>query len=180
MRARWGGATVLPIEKFDRVGIVAASAIALVVSMGSDVRADVPYTDREPAPAHGRIVAFGPETAEVETREPVLIFQQTVDINGDGKDDVVSYYSSRPDQTLDAESIDFGSTGRLSVLAVRLDFDGDGKDDDWIVVDPATEDVKAALVDTDDDGEVDTVDLGGGRREPYHGRTPRLPAAGSR
>jgi hypothetical protein len=163
---------------FGHSGNVAALAVALLISAAIDARADVRYPNKVAASA--RIVAFGPSEPDVEQREPVLIFQQTVDINGDGVDDVVSYYSSRPDRALDAESIDLGSTGRISVLAVRCDADNDGKEDDWIVVDPATEIVKAALLDTDEDGNVDTVDLGNGHIEPFHGTTPRLPVAGAR
>jgi hypothetical protein len=168
------------IELFGRSAVVAAIAITLLISTSVDASADVRYSNKLAAPASDRIVAFGPEAPDAETREPVLILQQTVDINGDGVDDVVSYYSSRPDRALDAESIDFGSTGRISVLAVRCDADNDGKEDDWIVVDPATEIVKAALLDTNEDGDVDTVDLGNGRIEPYNGKTPRLPVAGAK
>src|SRR4051812_30825450 len=65
-------------------------------------------------------------------RTPVLLLHQEVDVNGDGVQDSVSYYSSREDGALDAQSIDFGDSGHTSVLALRCDFDSDGKDDDWM------------------------------------------------
>lgn len=113
-------------------------------------------------------------------KTPVLLHRESVDVNDDGVKDSVSYFSSRDDHAFDAQSIDFGSTGRISVLALRCDFDTDGKDDDWMVVDPDTEDVKAVLLDKDDDGEVDLVDLGNGRTEAFYGHGPHMPAGTAR
>ena len=129
----------------------------------------------------GSFRAGGRQTPDVRTtKTPVLLLHESVDVNGDGVTDSVSYFSSRADRAFDAESVDFGSTGRISRLALRCDFDEDGKDDDWMIVDPDTEEVKAVLLDKDDDGEADLVDLGHGHTEPFHGRGPHMPAGATR
>ena len=119
----------------------------------------------------------GASAADAKPEAPVLLLHESVDVDGDGVEDSVSYFSSREDGALDAQSIDFGSTGKISVLALRCDFDKDGKEDDWMVVDPDTEELKAVLLDKDDDGEADLVDLGHGQTRPFHGHAPHLPAA---
>ena len=48
----------------------------------------------------------------------------------------------------------------------RRDFGiGDGREDDWAVVNAATEEITAALIDANDDGEADAVAYGDGKRE---------------
>jgi hypothetical protein len=161
-----------------RMGAIAAASAVLMVSMAGGARAGVPESDviRDGGASRSLLAAplVEPDTSTSE-RTPILLLQEKVDVDGDGLDDTVSYFSSRPDGPLDAQSIEFGAVGKMSVLAVRCDFDQNGSDNDWLIVDPDTEDVKAALVDTNEDGEVDQVDLGNGRTEAFHGRGPSLP-----
>jgi len=87
--------------------------------------------------------------AGTDTKAPVLLKKETTDVDNDGKDDVVSYFDSNNDGVVDAEAIDLGSTGTVTVLAIRCDADGDGREDDWAVVNAIAEGNAArALVET--------------------------------
>lgn len=103
--------------------------------------------------------------SEPGKKDPVLLKKESVDVDNDGKMDVVSYFDSNGDGVVDAEAIDLGSTGTVTVLAIRCDADGDGREDDWAVVNAETEEITAALIDADDDGEADAVAYGDGKRE---------------
>lgn len=117
-----------------------------------------------PADAAGQNGAarVAPET----TAEPVLLKIERLDVDDDGKIDAVAYYDVDGDGIVDSEVIDIGATGTATILAVRCDADGDGRDDDWLVIDAASEQVRAALIDGDDDGETELVSYGDGITEP--------------
>jgi hypothetical protein len=114
--------------------------------------------------AEAQIAAPG-QGASSDTKAPALLKKETTDVDNDGKMDVVSYFDSNNDGVVDAEAIDLGSTGTVTVLAIRCDADGDGREDDWAVVNASTEEVTAALIDANDDGEADAVAYGDGKRE---------------
>jgi len=161
---------------------IAAVGVMLLFSIAGTARADAPRDVRgseillDNGSSRRLIVAPSVE-AESEEANPVLLMQEKVDVDGDGLDDTISYFSDRPNGPLEAQSIEFGAPGKIAIVAVRCDYDRDGREDDWLVINAVTEDVKAALVDTNDDGEVDLVDLGNGRTEPFQGQGPHLPVA---
>jgi hypothetical protein len=114
--------------------------------------------------AEAQIAAPG-QSVDAKTPTPVLMKKDSVDVDGDGTMDAVSYFDSNGDDIVDAEAIDLGATGTVDVLAIRCDADGDGRTDDWAVVNAETEEVTAALIDANDDGEADAVAYGDGKRE---------------
>jgi len=109
-----------------------------------------------------------------EGAKPKLLSKETSDVDGDGTKDLVSYFDSDGDGHVDNEVIDLGSTGTPSIIAVRCDADGDGRFDDWLVIDAASEEPRAALVDANDDGDVDRVAFADGTSEPVEGGQTEL------
>jgi hypothetical protein len=106
--------------------------------------------------------------------EPKLLWTDHTDIDADGETDTVSYFDTDKDGGVDSEVIDLGSTGKPTVVALRCDGDGDGRYDDWLVVDAQTETAKAVLLDKNDDGDVDVVAFADGSSEPIESSTTGL------
>jgi hypothetical protein len=98
--------------------------------------------------------------------DPVLLQKEKADVDGDGTTDLVSYFDTDDDGAVDSEVIDLGSTGKPTILAIRCDADADGRYDDWLVVDAVSEEPRAALIDANDDGDVDKVAFADGSSEP--------------
>ena len=96
---------------------------------------------------------------------PVLLQKESLDVDDDGKVDTVAYFDNNNAEIVDGEAIDLGSDGKVDVLAVRCDADRDGKSDDWLVVDAESEEIRAAMIDANDDGEVESVLYADGRRD---------------
>lgn len=110
--------------------------------------------------------------AASEKAAPVLLQTERLDVDDDGTMDIVAYYDVDGDGSVDSEVIDLGGTGEADIIAIRCDADGDGRADDWAVVDAKTEEVRAALIDGDDDGETELVSYGTGEPEPIGGESP--------
>lgn len=100
---------------------------------------------------------------------PSLMKIERDDVDEDGVVDVVAYYDVDGDGVVDAEVIDLGATGVADILAIRCDADEDGREDDWAVVDAKTQEIRAALIDSNNDGETDAVSYGNGETEPLPG-----------
>jgi len=103
---------------------------------------------------------------KVATGNLVLLKKEQLDVNDDGVLDTVAYFDSDGDTVVDGEAIDIGSTGHVSVLAIRADADNDGRSDDWLVVNADTEEVRAALIDGDNDGQADSISYADGKSTP--------------
>ena len=106
-----------------------------------------------------------PSLAGAGKSQPVLVRKESQDVDGDGTPDVVAYFAEKEGGSVVAEAIDLGSDGIADVYAIRTDADKDGRADDWVVVNARTEEVRATLIDTDGDGDVDTIAFADGRRE---------------
>src|SRR5438105_1527923 len=115
----------------------------------------------EPAP---QATADGPADVIAALSEAgplrlTLLRKETADVDGDGEPDTIAYYDTNGDGVPDVEIVDLGSTGKPTVIAIRCDVDHKGHANDWAVIDAASGEVRAALLDTDGDGEVDTVEF---------------------
>jgi hypothetical protein len=97
--------------------------------------------------------------------EPVLLKKEILDVDGNGVEDVVAYFDTDSDGVVDGEAIDLSSDDVVDVLALRCDADDDGRNDDWVVVNAKTEEIRAAMIDDNDDGVVESVLYANGRRE---------------
>jgi hypothetical protein len=144
---------------------VAATGLALGAFFSAPVAASAQSPDVQ---AKTITVAFGAgvDVAVSKDAKPVLLSKESSDVDGDGKADTVSYFDMDKDGSVDSEVIDLGSTGKPSIVALRCDADKDGKFDDWLVVDAETEQARAALIDGNDDGDVDRVAFADGSGEP--------------
>jgi hypothetical protein len=114
---------------------------------------------------YGKVTATANEQATNAKSAPVLLRKEVSDVDGDEKEDTVAYFDSDSDGVVDGEAIDLGSNGQVDVLAVRCDADDDGLEDDWLVVNAETEEIRAAMIDEDNDGVVEAVQYGNGRRQ---------------
>ena len=140
----------------------AALALGLICFIPSTGAADVKHAARHDAAprAHAKLSPSFERAADPKgeaTVEPVLMRTDNEDVDGDGKSDTIAYFDIDGDGTVDSEVIDLGSTGTASIVAIRCDADHDGRKDDWLVVDAVTNELRATLLDTNDDGEADKV-----------------------
>jgi len=144
---------------------VAAAGLALGAFFSAPVAASAQTSDLQGKTIS---VAFGAgvDVAVSKDAKPVLLSKESSDVDGDGVADSVSYFDLDNDGAVDSEVIDLGSTGTASIVALRCDADKDGKFDDWLVVDAETEQARAALIDANDDGDVDRVAFADGSGEP--------------
>lgn len=143
---------------------VTAAGIALGAFFSAPAIASAQAPD---AQAKTITIAFGAgvDMAVPKDAKPVLLSKESSDVDGDGVADTVSYFDMDNDGSVDSEVIDLGSTGKPSIVALRCDADKDGKFDDWLVVDAETEQARAALIDGNDDGDVDKVAFADGTDE---------------
>jgi len=148
----------------------AGLALGVVLCAPTEVGAKTPQTQHTVA----RVPFAGIEVPVAKGGPAVLLGKERADIDGDGTVDTVSYFDTDGDEAVDSEVIDLGSTGKASIMALRCDADADGKFDDWLVVDAASEEPRAALIDTNDDGDVDRVAFADGTSEPVDGRRNEL------
>jgi len=150
--------------RFANTMMVAAAGLALGAFFSAPVAASAQTPDVQ---AKTISVAFGAgvDIAVSKDAKPVLLSKESSDVDGDGVADSVSYFDMDNDGAVDSEVIDLGSTGKPSIIALRCDADKDGKFDDWLVVDAVTEEARATLIDSNDDGDVDRVAFADGTGE---------------
>src|SRR4051794_11220157 len=86
-----------------------AILITAVIALGAAIAAK----------AQGNAAGAAEPKAEVKSGKPVLMKKEQLDVNDDGKLDTVGYFDSDNDGVCDAEAIDLGSTGHVSILAMR-------------------------------------------------------------
>jgi len=149
---------------FAKVMTVAATSTVLGVCFWAPLGVSAQSADDQPPTVR---VSFGAgvDIPVNKNAKPELLSKEKSDVDGDGIDDTVSYFDTDGEDGVDSEVIDLGSTGKPSILAIRCDADHDGRYDDWLVVDAKTEQPRAALVDSDDDGDVDRVAFADGTTE---------------
>lgn len=152
------------MARFGHAITISAAGLALgaFCSLSGSASAQTPTVEK----TRFEQVGFRVDVPKSKGGAPVLLSEEKSDVDADGKVDTVSYFDTDSDGVVDSEVIDLGSTGTASVLAIRCDADGDGKYDDWLVVDAESEQAKAMLIDANDDGEVDKVAFADGSSEP--------------
>lgn len=98
-----------------------------------------------------------------------LVTTENDDVDGDGSVDVVLYFDFDGDGVIDAEAIDLDSPGNPRILALRCDADSNGNYQDWVIIDANAKKIVSALVDTNDDGDVDRIAQVDGSLSPIPG-----------